>query len=145
MPGTLPSIVYRSIYSMQIFFFLSSRVQQIITNYRNKSTGALSPITMFLGWAGNLARLFTLLVDLGFEDLQIILSYFVFFVCNFTPFMQYFIYMGQKVEQTPKKEKDEVVKIKKKEKKGDREEKEAEEEKPETVVTRRKKTKKRDD
>jgi mannose-P-dolichol utilization defect protein 1 len=147
LPGNLPAIVYRSIYSMQIFFFSSSRIQQILTNYKNKSTGALSPITMFLGWAGNLARLFTLIVDIGFGDLQIILSYFVFFALNFTPFMQYCFYMNNQVEEKPEKkkgtseektEKEKIVTVKKSKRKE-------EEPKKEQVVVRRKKAKKRED
>lgn len=162
LPGTLPPIVYRSIYSMQIFFFLSSRINQILINYKNKSTGALSPITIMLSWSGNLARLFTLLVDLGFEDPQIIYSSLTFFVFNFTPFVQYLIYRGntpaaddkaeEKRTETEKKEKekekekeeksDEVVSLKKTKR---REEQAKEEEASEQVVTRRKKAKRRED
>lgn len=141
---------------MQIFFFLSSRLNQIITNYKNKSTGVLSPITIMLGWSGNLARLFTLLVDLGFEDPQIIVSNFIFFVFNFTPFVQYLIYKGQKPIETgkdqeksaTKEEKEEnpesekVVSLKKTKRK---EEQTKSEETSDQVVTRRKKTKKRED
>ena len=149
LPGTLPPIVYRAIYSLQIIFFLSSRVQQIMINFKNKSTGNLSPITMFLGWAGNLARLFTLMVDLGTEDLQIIFFSLIFFVFNFTPFVQYIIYLkntGTDLKKSKEEKKEEqkpaeVVTLKKNKKKEETLQKES---KPEQVVLRRKKTKKRE-
>lgn len=40
-----------------------SRGPQIITNFSNSSTGALSFATMFLGWAGSMSRLFTVIVE----------------------------------------------------------------------------------
>lgn len=123
-------------------------MQQIMINFKNKSTGALSPITMFLSWAGNLARLFTLMVDLGTGDLQIIFFSLIFFVFNFTPFMQYLIYMNNSQKKKEKKEKEETEDKKVPEvvtlKKNKRKEEIKKDEKPEQVVVRRKKAKKRE-
>ena len=40
-----------------------SRLPQIYTNFRNKSTGQLAFFTFFLGFAGSAARLATVLVE----------------------------------------------------------------------------------
>jgi large-conductance mechanosensitive channel len=148
LSGALPSFVNRIIFSLQMFFFLSSRFTQIMANYKEKSTGALSPITLALGWSGNLVRLTTLIIDLGFQDLQIIGFNFLYFVFNFVPFAQYFVYYGNDVTKSvskkegteePKEEK--VVSLKKTKKKEDTNETTTP---TEQVVTRRKKAKRRE-
>ena len=148
LSGALPEVYYRSIYSLQILMFLSSRITQILENYRNKSTGTLSPITLALGWIGNLVRLTTLIIDLGFSDMQIICFNITYFTFNFTPFLQYFMYYGNEI---PKKDsgkakekmekKEEVVSVKKSKKK---EEPETEGNSSDEVVMKRKKAKRRE-
>lgn len=142
-PGKLPEAVYRLIFISQMFFFLSARGTQILMNYRNQSTGSLSIITCFLNWAGNLARLFTLIVDIGFGDLQVLSTHLMFFTFNIIPFLQivwYNFIVKKKKEDDGKKEL-----VEKRKKGGDKKEKEdvSKEEKTEEgkdeVVTKRKK------
>ena len=136
MPGTLPAYVYRFIFSFQMIFFLTARIEQIRINFKNQSTGALSPITLLLSWGGNLARLFTILVDLGFSDMQIILFNLIYFTFNFIPFGQWVLYRNN---QPPKKENKEVVSVRKNKSNINKEE-----EKNESVVKTRKRTAKRE-
>lgn len=44
-------------------FNILSRVPQIWNNYSSSSTGVLSFVTFFLGWAGACARLATVLIE----------------------------------------------------------------------------------
>ncbi|XP_069776174.1 mannose-P-dolichol utilization defect 1b [Narcine bancroftii] len=52
-----------------------SRVIQIVTNYRNGHTGQLSALTVFLLFAGSLARIFTSVQETG--DQLMVLTYVV--------------------------------------------------------------------
>eukprot|EP01039_Chlorochromonas_danica_P002640 gene2640-2884_t len=53
-----------------------SRTVQIISNYRNSTTGQLSSITTFLTFAGNLIRIFTTIQQVGW-DMSLISSFCV--------------------------------------------------------------------
>lgn len=57
--GFLPRAVHESLLSAQILLNISSRVPQIMLNYRNKSTGQLSFVTCFLAFGGGVARILT--------------------------------------------------------------------------------------
>ncbi|TSL34606.1 Mannose-P-dolichol utilization defect 1 protein [Bagarius yarrelli] len=57
------------------------RLIQAGTNYRNGHTGQLSAISVFLLFAGSLARIFTTLQETG--DSLMILSYIISSCCNF--------------------------------------------------------------
>lgn len=145
LPGLLPSIFYRILFSVQMVFFLSSRFKQISLNFQNKSTGTLSPITLLLSWGGNLARLITLIVDLGFSDLQIIIFNIGYFLCNLIPFAQWIIYYknkpltSTKKNTEPTREKESVVKLRKNKKTKENQSTG----KSEEVVQTRKKSRKR--
>lgn len=135
IPGKLPEAIYRLIFISQMFFFFSARGTQIMLNFKEKSTGSLSIITCFLNWAGNLARLFTLIVDIGFGDLQVLGTHAMFFMFNIVPFSQiiwYGGYLGNKVVKKEKKEN---------KKKESEKESESEAEEEEEVVVRKRKVK----
>ena len=152
MPGTLPAWVYSTIMSLQMLFFLYARIGQITINYKAKSTGMLSPITLVLSWLGNLARLITLVVDLGFSNYRVIGFNMIYFVFNLTPFLQYLQYMNtsspsgenKKTESTSVQSEDDqtdesVVTLRK-----NKATKDAVKE-PEELVRTRKKTKRREE
>jgi len=94
-------ITYTAIYSILLAFILSpvvpanvlwflqicvtpiivvARLIQIIENYRNGSTGQLSAITLFLLFAGSLARIFTSIQETG--DMTVVIVYITATSCN---------------------------------------------------------------
>ena len=60
--------------------YFSFQSIQVVTNYKNGSTGQLSAITCFLLFGGSIARIFTSLVETG--DFIIIVTYCVSTVAN---------------------------------------------------------------
>ena len=60
--------------------FVFIQLMQVLTNYRNGSTGQLSAITVTLLFGGALARIFTSVQETG--DATVIATYTVSFVVN---------------------------------------------------------------
>src|SRR5690606_13116119 len=54
---------WNMIQSSNIVFMVLSRVPQILTNFKNQSTGQLAFLTFFLSFAGSAARLLTVLYE----------------------------------------------------------------------------------
>lgn len=67
-----------------------ARIPQIVLNWQRKSTGELSPITLTLQVAGNIARVFTTIVSVG--DWLMLLGVVVSTVFNGTLVAQYVHY-----------------------------------------------------
>jgi len=66
------------IYLFPVYF---ARIPQILLNFRNKSTGQLSFITVFVSFAGCIARALTILVEV--DDKILMVEYFFdFFKLN---------------------------------------------------------------
>lgn len=59
---------------------LIARLIQIYENYSNNSTGQLSAVTLFLLFAGSLARIFTSIQETG--DMNVIIMYIAATSCN---------------------------------------------------------------
>ncbi|KAG8342377.1 putative PQ loop repeat [Trypanosoma vivax] len=95
--GLVPYYVHRELLRIQIFFALSSRVPQIIMNYRNRSTGQLSGLTFFLAMAGGISRLLTTFHNVPVEKgRDIILSQFgLVVVLNYILVMQCIVYRSK--------------------------------------------------
>lgn len=72
---------------------LSSRVPQLHMNWRNKSTGQLAPITLALQLLGNIARLFTTLVQV--RDPVVLFGFLSATCLNGTLFFQWWYYRGK--------------------------------------------------
>nr|AGN32872.1 hypothetical protein [Trypanosoma rangeli] len=66
--GYLPRIFHEWLLSIQIFFGISSRVPQILMNYRNQSTGHLSFLTFWLAALGGVSRLLTTFQNVSVEQ-----------------------------------------------------------------------------
>ena len=79
-PIIMEETLLESLRGLNIAVIIFSRVPQIISNFRNSSTGALSLITTFLQFAGSVARVFTTLADesnyneIGIVDIAFCLS-----------------------------------------------------------------------
>ncbi|RNF06579.1 putative SNF2 DNA repair protein [Trypanosoma conorhini] len=66
--GFLPRVFHEWLFSIQILFGISSRVPQILMNYRNQSTGHLSFLTFWLAMCGGISRLLTTFQNVSVEQ-----------------------------------------------------------------------------
>ncbi|KAM9836920.1 mannose-P-dolichol utilization defect 1b [Aulostomus maculatus] len=80
-----------------------SRLIQAATNYRNGHTGQLSAISIFLLFAGSLARIFTSLQETG--DSLMALTYVISSCCNAVITLQVLYYWNSSAEHKKKKKK----------------------------------------
>ena len=88
---------------------IAARLPQIISNFKNSSTGAMSFVTFFLTFMGSVARLGTAMVDI--DDFMIRLPYIVGFVLNLIIMIQFLLYWNS----APKKVQESKAKKSKKE------------------------------
>ncbi|MEQ2279138.1 Mannose-P-dolichol utilization defect 1 protein [Ameca splendens] len=77
------------------------RLIQAATNFRNGHTGQLSAISVFLLFAGSLARIFTSLQETG--DSLMALTYVISSTCNFIIALQVLYYWNSSPEHKKKK------------------------------------------
>eukprot|EP01096_Ripella_sp_DP13-Kostka_P009995 TRINITY_DN3875_c0_g1_i1.p1 TRINITY_DN3875_c0_g1~~TRINITY_DN3875_c0_g1_i1.p1 ORF type:complete len:230 (-),score=101.08 TRINITY_DN3875_c0_g1_i1:79-720(-) len=80
--------------SLQIVFLIVSRVLQIFPNFKNKSVGALSIITVFMQFGGSAVRVYTTYKDVN--DMQILVGYATAAFLNFILLTQCVIYGSKK-------------------------------------------------
>lgn len=92
--GIVPMEVLTMIQSTQVLISIMSKVPQIYENFKNGSTGQLSSITVFLFFAGSLARVFTTLQEA--PDPILIASVGVAAFFNTVLFAQVIMYTGVK-------------------------------------------------
>ncbi|XP_013881809.1 mannose-P-dolichol utilization defect 1b [Austrofundulus limnaeus] len=78
------------------------RLIQAATNYRNGHTGQLSAVSVFLLFAGSLARIFTSLQETG--DTLMALTYVISSTCNSIIMLQVLFYWNCSPEHKKKKE-----------------------------------------
>lgn len=71
--GLTPFKVLVTVQSLNIPILLTGKLSQAFTNYKNGSTGQLSAATVFLLFAGSLARIFTSIQETG--DKMMILTF----------------------------------------------------------------------
>ncbi|CAB3231339.1 unnamed protein product [Arctia plantaginis] len=99
-----PVDVLWSMQAVNVPIIVIAKSIQVITNYRNGSTGQLSAVTLLLLFGGSIARIFTSLVETG--DFIIILTYCVSTVANGAIVAQLFWYWNaDSVKKTNKKKK----------------------------------------
>ena len=70
---------------------LSSRIPQVVTNFRNGHTGVLSPVTLFANLLGSTARIFTTMQEAG-GDIGMLASFGTSVLMNFIMFSQVILY-----------------------------------------------------
>ena len=81
-----------------------SRITQIMLNSKNKSMGVQSPLESIMKVGGNVARLFTSVVEVG--DPMIILNLLVSTVLNATVLGQFLVYPSEKKVADTKQKKE---------------------------------------
>merc|ERR1711916_385670 len=65
--GVIPVRVHEALLSVSTLIALSSRLPQIYTNYKRKSTGQLAFLTFFLAFGGSAARVLTVFLNVPWE------------------------------------------------------------------------------
>ena len=117
--GLFDDNIWKIIGSASTVLSMGSRITQIVSSYKSKSTGPLSTITFGFNMLGNIARIFTSLKET--KDIIMIAGFVVSFVLNLTIFLQ-IIYYNRK-SKPPKKEDIKEKKEEKDEKKEEEKEK----------------------
>ena len=85
-----PMLLVSILQTVSIPLLNFSRVPQLLLNYRNKSTGELAPSTLILQAVGNVARIFTTMVQL--QNTLYLLSCVAAFIFNGALVAQYYLY-----------------------------------------------------
>ena len=93
--GFFDEKIWKIIGSASTVLSMGSRITQIYTSYKSKSTGPLSTITYGLNMMGNAARIFTSLKETN--DIILVGGFVVSFVLNLIIFLQ-IIYYNKKDE-----------------------------------------------
>ena len=116
--GLFTEQIWKIIGSASTVLSMGSRITQIFTSFKTKSTGPLSTITYGLNMLGNSARIFTTLKET--KDLIMAGGFVVSFILNLIIFLQ-IIYYNRKSKDTEKEEvkgekeeKDEKTEVKEK-------------------------------
>ncbi|XP_048757251.2 mannose-P-dolichol utilization defect 1 protein homolog [Ostrea edulis] len=94
LSGLCPISILGALQSINIPIVILSKMIQAVTNYRNGGTGQLSVVTVFLLFAGSLARIFTSIQETG--DNLIIVTFIVSTVFNGLIFAQILYYWNVK-------------------------------------------------
>ena len=101
--GFTPIDVLWTMQAVNVPIILSAKSIQVVTNYKNGSTGQLSAITCFLLFGGSIARIFTSIQETG--DLIIIVTYCVSTVANCALVVQLLWYWNVDKTKTKNKKK----------------------------------------
>ncbi|CAD8110906.1 unnamed protein product [Paramecium sonneborni] len=96
--GMVPNSVFNLAIIINICLIMFARLPQIWSNFRNKDTGQLAFITVFLQFAGAAARCFTILVSS--TDGMLILLNIIGVTLNFTLVFQMITYWNSKKGKT---------------------------------------------
>jgi mannose-P-dolichol utilization defect protein 1 len=96
----VPSVLLSSLYAATIPLSLASKIPQIYTNFKNKSTGQLSAFTIINYFAGSAARVFTTMTEL--DDPLMLFGNLLAAGLNGVLVLQLFAYWGKKVYKPTK-------------------------------------------
>lgn len=96
-PSLVPQSLLSTLQTLTIPLSLSSKVPQIVSNFRNRSTGQLSAFLVFNSLAGCLARVFTSMTETN--DPVLILGFAGAALLNAVLALQFFAYHGNKTEE----------------------------------------------
>uniref|UniRef100_A0A1A8RV58 Mannose-P-dolichol utilization defect 1b n=1 Tax=Nothobranchius rachovii TaxID=451742 RepID=A0A1A8RV58_9TELE len=100
-----PMVVVTSMQAFNMPAIITGRLIQAATNFRNGHTGQLSAVSIFLLFAGSVARIFTSLQETG--DSLMALTYVISSTCNGIITLQVLYYWNRSPEQQQKKKKKE--------------------------------------
>ena len=92
-----------ALHSLTLPIIMVSRLPQIVANFRAKSTGQLSAVTVVAYFAGAMARVFTTIQEVN--DKSILTSFLVSTVLNFILVVQLWIYRRSAMAPSPQRQK----------------------------------------
>lgn len=98
----IPESVIIGLNASGLVLAVVSKMNQVIMNFRNSSTGVLSAFQLILQFLGCVARIFTSVKETG--DMQMIVSYAVTSAVNGLLVVQLFYYWNKSAAQKTKKE-----------------------------------------
>ena len=101
MDTNVPEEAWPFVTSSCILCNCASRMPQIYSNFSNKSTGVLSFITFFLGWAGSTARFIGVLF--ASDDIMFISQFAISAFLNTTIIAQFGLYWNSEGAKKDKK------------------------------------------
>ncbi|XP_038209309.1 mannose-P-dolichol utilization defect 1 protein homolog [Zerene cesonia] len=101
--GYTPLNVLWTMQAVNVPIIFIAKAIQVVTNYKNGSTGQLSAVTCFLLFAGSIARIFTSIQETG--DMIIIVTYCVSTIANAALVFQLFWYWNVNTKSTKNKNK----------------------------------------
>ena len=97
----VPEFVYSAFQVINLVAFAFSKTPTILKNFKAKNTGDQAFLTVFLSFAGNLARLFTIIVEV--KSLLLIATYGTYVLLTGIQFTQFLMFWGAKLEDDKKK------------------------------------------
>lgn len=97
-----------SLQALNIPILILGKLSQAYTNYKNQSTGQLSAITIFMLFAGSLARIFTSIQETG--DFMMILTYVISSTVNGIIVAQLLYYWNKSDQKLSKSQKNQQQK-----------------------------------
>lgn len=98
-----PLVIYEGAFVAQTMFFISSRLTQLTSTYKAKSTGSLALVPYLLCIAGNVARIYTILVEV--PDWMVLMNIIIAFVLNSIVLFMFWLYWNNSIVEEDKKEK----------------------------------------
>lgn len=106
LTGQISLEIMQLLQTASVGIFVLSKVPQVITNFKERSTGKLAFLSFFLNTAGAAARIFTTLQEV--PDTLILVSAILGFALNLTITLQILVFGDRKPakENTEKKKKD---------------------------------------
>ena len=103
--GVIPKSIHEALLSVSTIVALSSRLPQIYTNYKRKSTGQLAFLTFFLAFGGSAARVLTVYLNVPWEKgkMSLLLQYFISTSLNLMVMAQMYLYRATAKTTSAKK------------------------------------------
>ncbi|CAM9023841.1 unnamed protein product [Wickerhamomyces anomalus] len=100
-PGVLSNVDVKNLTKLTIPLIILSKLPQISNNFRNKSTGQLSIVSVFAGLLGAIARVFTTLSS-GIQDNLILFGFGASLLLNLVLFLQIVVYKNKPISEEKK-------------------------------------------
>lgn len=99
--GVLSNDYIKSLTKLTIPLIIFSKLPQISNNFKNKSTGQLSIVSVLAGLLGAVVRVFTT-ISSGIQDNLILLGFGASLLLNFVLFLQIVVYKNKPISQEKK-------------------------------------------
>jgi mannose-P-dolichol utilization defect 1 len=99
----VPEEAWAMFSSISIVLNISSRIPQVLTNYKAQSTGELAFVTFFLAWGGSVARTATVMIES--DDFMYRMQFLIALGLNSMIMIQFVMYWNTKSQKKSKRAK----------------------------------------